>query len=199
MKVAALFVDPAGMYSGLPDVEAWGEDRDARKYAGPWPVVAHPPCNRWAMPMAKVNQTRYGHKIGDDGGCFDHALWCVQMFGGVLEHPAATWAWKAFGLRRPERGRWVTAGIWWVTEVSQSAYGCKARKRTWLFANIRGNPPELDWSDLPGTHAVSWLHNPDGTRSTKPRISKREASATPPAFRDVLLAIARSAIKGHAK
>lgn len=46
--VAALFVETGGGYFGLPDVEAWDEPRDARMYAGPHPVVAHPPCQRCA-------------------------------------------------------------------------------------------------------------------------------------------------------
>ena len=42
--IAALYVEEGGCYYGLDDVEAWGVSRDARKYDGPFPVVAHPPC-----------------------------------------------------------------------------------------------------------------------------------------------------------
>lgn len=45
--IAALYVQRNGSYAGLPDVDLWDEQRDARKYAGPYPVVAHPPCQRW--------------------------------------------------------------------------------------------------------------------------------------------------------
>lgn len=45
--ISALYVDPKGCYAGLEGVDLWDEARDARKYAGPWPVVAHPPCQRW--------------------------------------------------------------------------------------------------------------------------------------------------------
>jgi hypothetical protein len=33
--IAALFVMPDGPYANRPDVDAWDESRDARKYAGP--------------------------------------------------------------------------------------------------------------------------------------------------------------------
>ena len=46
-SVAALFVEDGGAYFGLPHVDPWPESRDARAYAGPLPVVAHPPCQRW--------------------------------------------------------------------------------------------------------------------------------------------------------
>jgi len=41
--IAALYVQTGGSYYGLSDVDPWGEARDARLYAGPHPVVAHPP------------------------------------------------------------------------------------------------------------------------------------------------------------
>jgi len=58
-RMAALFVDPNGVYAGLPDVDVWDEARDARLYAGPWPVVAHPPCARWGQ-LANVSSRLTG-------------------------------------------------------------------------------------------------------------------------------------------
>lgn len=71
--IAALFVAKNGTYFNLPGVDPWDESRDARKYNGPWPVVAHPECSRWCQ-LAYINQKRYGHKVGDDGGMFEFAL-----------------------------------------------------------------------------------------------------------------------------
>lgn len=44
--IAALYVEKGGAYYGLEGVDPWDEQRDARLYDGPWPVVAHPPCER---------------------------------------------------------------------------------------------------------------------------------------------------------
>ena len=41
--IAALFVIKNGCYYGLENVDPWDIDRDAMKYDGPHPVVAHPP------------------------------------------------------------------------------------------------------------------------------------------------------------
>lgn len=108
--VAALYVQTDGCYFGLPDVDPWDEPRDARKYAGPWPVVAHPPCERWGRywfggPSAKVRRIK-----GDDGGCFKAALEAVRKFGGVLEHPEASAAWAHFGLAAPPKWGGVARG-----------------------------------------------------------------------------------------
>jgi hypothetical protein len=45
-SLAALYVLRDGPYN-LPGIDLWDEKRDARKYRGPYPVVAHPPCERW--------------------------------------------------------------------------------------------------------------------------------------------------------
>jgi len=184
--IAALFVDPKGCYSGLPGVEAWPESRDARRYSGPHPVVAHPPCHLWVN-FAAVNWARYGktrpawYPGGDDDGCFSAALHAVLTWGGVLEHPAFSHAWTHYGLTRPVEGQWVAAEGYWVCEVWQSAYGHRARKRTWLLYAGQRAPFELRWERKPGTHQVGWFDR------NKPTLGKRAASATPSEFRDELL------------
>lgn len=80
--VAALFVETNGCYFGLVGVDPWDITRDARTYAGPHPVVAHPPCERWGRywnggPSARVKRLK-----GDDGGCFTSALTAVRRWGG---------------------------------------------------------------------------------------------------------------------
>jgi hypothetical protein len=195
--IAALYIDARGPYANRDDVDAWDIERDARKYAGPWPVVAHPPCQLWVN-FAALNFKRYGgehNRPGNDGGCFAHALWAVRQFGGVLEHPAGSNAWEFFRLTRPWNSSasndavpgWTPCGSnEWTCEVWQSAYGHKARKRTWLLY-VGAQPPELDWRREPGTHQVGWFDR------IKPTLSKREASKTPPAFAELLIGLAKSA------
>ena len=148
MTVAALFIDPAGPYPSIPGVDCWDEARDARRYPGPHPVVAHPPCHLWVN-FAALNYKRYGgehNRPGNDGGCFAAALNNVLRWGGVLEHPAGSNAWEFYGLPKPSGvgWSWPEGSPGWVCEVWQSAYGHKARKRTWLFYGGL-NPLEADW------------------------------------------------------
>lgn len=190
--VAALFVQPDGCYAGLANVDIWPEERDARRYDGPWPVVAHPPCQLWGA-MAIVNFTRWGgdhNRPGNDGGCFASAVRAVDTWGGVLEHPAKSRAWGKHGLTKPAHMGWQrTLDGAWVCEVWQSAYGHRASKATWLY--YRGvNPPEdLKWARIVGTHQVGF-HDQRGKERNKPTLTKREANATPLAFRNALLRLA---------
>lgn len=185
--VAVLFCDPRGPYPERV-VHWYDEKRDARTYEGPYPVVAHPPCRLWTN-LAAVNYKRYGgehNRPGNDDGLFAFALEAIHRWGGVLEHPAFSHAWKRFGLLRPTEAGWNRGRGIWTCEVWQSAYGHKARKRTWL-AYVGKRPPELDWGRKPGTHQCGWFDR------KKPTLGKREASATPAAFADALIALARHA------
>lgn len=193
--IAALYIDPNGCYAGMPDVDAWCEVRDARNYAGPWPVVAHPPCQRWGN-MAAVNYSRWGgdhNRPGNDGGCFASALSAVREWGGVLEHPANSRAFAAHGLPEPVSIGWqrVLDGGW-VCEVWQSAYGHRANKATWLYYFGDSLPPEMQWDRIVGTHQIGF-HDQRGKSRNKPTLGRRESIATPIKFRDALINMARSA------
>lgn len=155
-RVAALFVETGGCYFGLPDVDPWhGEDHadasttvhlDARDYAGPWPVVAHPSCKRWGRFWHGSTRKPHQYRLGEDGGCFAAALTAVRNYGGVLEHPRDSHAWRWFGLLTPPAGGgWIRADGYggWTCCVDQAHYGHPARKPTWLY--VCG----VDPADLP--------------------------------------------------
>jgi hypothetical protein len=185
--VAALYVETDGCYHDLPGVDPWDKHRDARLYAGPHPVVAHPPCDRWHQ-LSAVNHKRWGFKINEDEGCFASALAAVRKWGGVLEHPAESRAFRFHGVPEPSRGHWqCTIDGDWTTEVDQAAYGHRARKRTWLIYRGENPPPALDWRIVRGSHQIGLFDR------IRPVLAKSEALATPPAFRDLLLSIARTA------
>lgn len=196
MTIAALFVQRGGSYFELDGVDPWDEKRDARLYGGPHPVVAHPPCSRWCR-LAGLVEARWGHKRGDDGGCFAAALNAVRLWGGVLEHPAYTDAWAAFDLPAPPRhGGWVRGFCGgWAAHVEQGRYGHAAKKATWLYA-FGTDLPTMRWgSDLDSRSGalVSWCGNHVASGEDRPRLGKKAASKTPEAFREALLALARSA------
>jgi hypothetical protein len=201
VTVAALFVQEGGSYYGLEDVDPWPESRDARLYAGPHPVVAHPPCSRWCR-LAGLVEARWGHKKGDDGGCFASALASVRKWGGVLEHPAYSDAWAAFSLPEPPRSGGWARGIdgGWSCHVEQGRYGHPAKKATWLYAYGVNDLPHFRWGSTPdgeSTALVSWCGNHTKAFDQRPRVGKAVASKTPTEFRDLLLGMARSVVTKH--
>ena len=210
--VAALYVEPQGCYIGVPGVDPWDEARDARKYYGPHPVVAHPPCQRWGRFWHGSTRKPHQYKLGDDGGCFAAALAAVKRWGGVLEHPAHSKAWDAFGLTKPKAGegwKWCNTHCVWVCYVEQSHYGHASRKPTWLVTArvLRFDLPELNWTK--GDQRLpAWMIERYGYEKAR-RIGvvamvggKNKTAirnATPEPFRDLLLSIARKAHNVEAK
>lgn len=202
-QVAALFVETDGCYFGMPDVDPWDISRDARAYAGPHPVVAHPPCQRWGRFWHGSTRKPHQFKLGDDGGCFEAALKFVETFGGVIEHPADSHAWDAFGMFKPDRsGGWRAAREGWTCCVYQGQYGHFAGKPTWLYVAgmALGQLPSLRWGKTEQRlhpRAVE-LHGYEKARRigmmamVGGKDKTRIRNATPLEFRDVLLNIARS-------
>jgi hypothetical protein len=206
-KIAALYVETDGCYFNQAGVDPWDSVRDARQYMGPYPVVCHPPCQRWGR-MATGGPSAPGTaQLGDDGGCFYHALAAVRKFGGVLEHPCDSHAWRAFGLSPPARhAGWQPAG-WnytdgWTCYVEQGHYGHMSRKPTWLYA-CHVDLPELDWSKgeqrlhpvALARHGYEKARRIGMTAMVGGKDKTRIRNATPVEFRDVLIAIARTAVR----
>lgn len=194
--IAAIFVETNGAYFNVDGVDPYDVKRNAMKYRGPFPVVAHPPCARWCR-LAGLVEARWGHKRGEDGGMFEHALLCVRIYGGVLEHPAYSDAWAAFGLAAPPRGGgWVPADDRGGSTcyVEQGRYGHVAKKATWLYANAV-DLPDLKWGHDPDARSkalVSWCGNHVSSGEKRPRVGKAAAAKTPPEFRQILVDMARS-------
>lgn len=201
--IAALFVEENGVYFGLDNVEPWDQARDARSYSGPHPVVAHPPCQRWGKFWHGSTAKPHRFKLGADAGCFAAALNAVREWGGVLEHPADSQAWRYYGLEKPLRGGgWTIADDFggWTCYVEQGHYGHFARKPTWLYACKAAQLPELNWLRMPQQlHPVALAkHGYEKARRIgmvamiggKRKTQIREA--TPTAFRDVLISLAEA-------
>jgi len=198
--IAALYVLTDGPYFNLEGVDPYDINRDARLYKGPHIVIAHPPCERWGRywgggPMlARSDRQKL---LGDDNGCFAHSLWAVRSFGGVLEHPEASHAFAYYGLPRPlQKGGWTAADKFGGRSccVAQGAYGHKAQKLTWLYAKL-DHYPELRWGLTPGMARMEDGYHTKEERARAIRtgscqkLSKRQRSETPPAFRDLLLSM----------
>lgn len=142
--------------------------------------------------------------LGDDAGCFAHALWSVRTFTGVLEHPEASHAFKFFGLPIPNvKGGWTEPDRYGGRSccVAQGKYGHAAQKLTWLYG-VGIDFRELDWGKSPNKtrlelgprskeQAKELRSSPDYVPVK--RISEFERLATPEPFRELLIALVQSA------
>jgi hypothetical protein len=196
--ITALFVETDGVYFELPNIDPWDIKRNALNYNGPHKVIAHPPCKRWGRYWGGGPSVKVKKHLGDDSNHFAHSLWCVRTFGGVIEHPEASYAWKWFGLNKPPRsGGWIEADSFGGLTccVEQGHYGHKARKATWLYINGVA-PVELIWGKAhgkikieDGPHSKEEAIKMRSTPNYKPikRLSVQERIDTPKLFRNVLI------------
>lgn len=188
--VAALYVDPRGPYLTMRGVDAWPKTRNAKRYQGPHPVVAHPDCGPWS----KLRTMSYRQ----DPQCGIRAVRQVRTWGGVLEHPQYSGLWDECelplpGCRADQYGgqTFYVQQLWW---------GHTCIKPTWLYcvgidvltisAGMLRAFRRADALQLRPTHCVT-----TGERITErlPVASKKAKVVTPPAFADWLVKLARTA------
>jgi hypothetical protein len=191
MSVAVLFARADSVYKTMPDVDVYDIERDARTYAGPLPVVAHPPCRTWGT---------LAHLFKHPEGERQLAPWAVDQvrkFGGVLEHPAKSRLWPELGL--PEIGK-VDAFGGWTLAIKQSDFGHRAEKKTRLYI-VGCNPDDVPKMPITlgiPTHVISQNRTlPGGVRLKKgmpgwrPDCTEAEQEHTPPDLAVWLVELAR--------
>lgn len=178
--VAALYIDPRGPYPALCR-EVYDETRDAKTYAGPWPVVAHPPCGPWGRLRFLCTK--------QDASCGPAGVDAVRRWGGVLEHPAESLLFRRCALPFP--GELADGAGGRTYAVRQVAWGHCCEKPTWLY--VVGVPAEVVVAGIRtggvATHRVT--SGPRGPRLPSATHLKRRL--TPPAFAEWLVSLAAQA------
>lgn len=195
--VAALYVLPRTHYLEIEGVDCWPEKRDARRYPGTAPVVAHPPCGPWSRFWAHASDPATKPLA-------PFAVDQVRRWGGVLEHPALSALWAARGLPAPIDPRQIPlfdprdehGGF--SIEVEQCWWGHIARKRTWLYivgadpwaieVAPERRPPRADRTQL----RFDARRGTSYPRSMVDRCSPQTRKRTPPAFARWLVDLAAS-------
>lgn len=190
LQAAVLFARRDSVYKSLPGCDVWDIDRDARKWPGGSPIVAHPPCRAWGR-LRHFARPREGEK--------DLAVWAIDQirkWGGVLEHPRASQLWPHLSLPvGRERDAWGGFSV----AVPQLWWGHRAEKMTMLYVcgcNSRDLPPiplSLDYARF----VVSTSgRRRDGSRKPSVEIAKWEREATPEPFAKWLVDVARRSFRG---
>jgi len=181
-RVAVMFAAAPSVYDGFAGVDVWNKTRDARRFPGGMPVVAHPPCAQWGRLKAFAN---------DDPAEKLLALFAVEQirtWGGVLEHPFPSSLWTEANLPRPG----VRDRIGGFTfPVHQTWFGHRARKPTLLYI-VGVEPfalPSLPYSMAEPSVVIS-TSTKKGERL--PALSGAHRAATPPEMAKWLIAVARA-------
>lgn len=186
MQVAVLFARADSVYKTLPGCDVWDIERDARRWPGGAPVVAHPPCRAWG---------ELSHMANPAAGEKELALWAVDQvraFGGVLEHPAKSKLWPAKPLPMPgTRDQWGG----WTLPIHQHWFGHRAQKSTFLYI-VGCTPAEMPVMPLKLGKAEFIIgssgRRSDGTRKCRGlEVTKAEREHTPPLLAEWLCEVAR--------
>lgn len=212
IRVAALYVlAKSSHYSAIEGVDLWPESRDATLYAGPWPVITHPPCGHYSRSVARLTHDTPEH----DPRLAPIAVGQVRRWGGVLEHPRRSKLWDLADLALPRPAPYGASPMLaprdhfggFSLEIRQCDWGDKRRKPTWLYlchvdpARVTlpaQRAPALPPNHIPprrrrdgeGLYARSWSDamNPTERKRTVPDLARwlvdLAATAAPAALGD---------------
>jgi len=189
--VAVLFTRADSIYKTLEGVDVWDAQRDALRWPGGSPVVAHPPCRAWGQ-LSHMAKPRENEK--------ELGLWAVdrvRQYGGVLEHPKQSKLWAAKKLPLPNETDEFGG---WTLPIFQCNFGHTAEKPTYLY--IVGLAPESmpPMPIFPGKEACiigSHGRRSDGSRLQPGEYGYRKScfrpdrEHTPPKLAEWLVNVAR--------
>lgn len=166
--VSVLFERADSCYKGLPGCDVWDLERNAMLYDDNAPIVAHPPCRAWGRLRT------FARPVPGERNTARLAVALVRKNGGVVEHPAGSGLWTDQGL--PAVGQCDQFGGW-TLPISQSWWGHKAEKKTWLY--IVGcepkNVPVMPIRLGDATHVIQSRKRHD----CRPHVTKAEREHTP--------------------
>lgn len=172
MAVSVLFVEAKSVYKTMDGLDAWDVERDALRWPGGNPVVAHPPCRLWCQ-LRRFSTAPQSEKF--------LALWAVDQvrrWGGVLEHPAYSTLWEAAQLPLPGKGLDAYGG--WTLAVPQFWWGHLARKNTWLY--IVGCAPQNTPAIPLRLGTPEYIVGGRRNRHSTPAMPISQRSSTPPSL-----------------
>lgn len=164
--VTILYTKKNSIYNTL-NVDTWDIHRDARKWPGGNPIIAHPPCRMWGDHHWKAKGTK------EEATLAIHAILMTRLYGGITEHPQKSKLWKIMKLPLPGQ-RDQYGG--WTLSISQKWFGHRAEKKTFLYiVGIKpGEVPEYPIK----------LHKPTNTIEN---MAKPEREHTPIQFAQWLI------------
>lgn len=184
-EVAVLFARADSIYKTMPGVDVWDEARDARKWQGGAPAIAHPPCRAWG------SLRHFAKPVPGEKELALFAVDQVRKFGGVLEHPLNSSLWPAAGLPAPGP---IDEFGGFTLPIDQDWFGHRAEKATKLY--VVGISPR----DLPAfpikLEDPPYLVSPragfrKGMPGWRPELRTAEREHTPPLLAAWLVDIAR--------
>lgn len=180
--ISILFARTDSVYKTLAGCDVWDATRDAMTWPGGNAVVAHPPCRLWGR-LRKLSKAPDSER---ELAIF--AVQAVRRWGGALEHPWGSTLWNG---RLPFPGDPPDAFGGWTLPLCQFWFGHRAEKATWLY--IVGLRPEeislpIILGRAPRVIASSYKRHVGRDRI---EVTKRERQATPLAFAEWLVSLAR--------